>query len=372
VDAYLLILFQALQDNITRTEQERQASRKRAGRLEPPRPVDESILSEAVTIKNFPLTVMYDVRRDRTRSQLSLNIKTRQISISSESVRILVVIIRACRNARVLLTLKLHQGERLNAPVDDILTLIKASKNSEGTKLKFLWSGTKESKLESFVFNSQMDREQFYESFMFAKKGSLRYLTTNHRAISVEDLKVFCGTWNMGMICWRFTATSSFLTSNFVPFRTGDAAPPYEVNLNAWLPKDEFDIYVVAVQESDFVPRPGFVSPEEDLFGWLGSHLGENYIKLTHVSLLSIRLVCYVKREHYYKISRVRTATVATGLANVIGNKGGSAIAFDFYDVPFCFIGSFCLFCFFIGSVIDMMLQFHRLPLGCPHRQKAS
>ena len=56
--------------------------------------------------------------------------------------------------------------------------------------------------------------------------------------------------------------------------------------------------------------------------------------------MLSIRLVCFVRRDHYFKITRVRTATVATGLANVIGNKGGAAICFNFYDVRMCFVGA--------------------------------
>ena len=68
--------------------------------------------------------------------------------------------------------------------------------------------------------------------------------------------------------------------------------------------------------------------------------MGDNYLKLAGVSLQHIRIVCFVSRDHYHKISNVKTATVATGLAGVIGNKGCSAIAFSFFDAKFCFIGS--------------------------------
>ena len=36
----------------------------------------------------------------------------------------------------------------------------------------------------------------------------------------------------------------------------------------------------------------------------------------------------------------MKVGTVATGLAGVIGNKGGCGIAFDIYDDRICFIGS--------------------------------
>lgn len=93
-------------------------------------------------------------------------------------------------------------------------------------------------------------------------------------------------------------------------------------------------------QEAEYPPRPGYVSPDDDIFAWIGSHLGENYVKLAGISLMQIRIVAWVRREHYYKITRVKTTTVATGLANVIGNKGAAALCFEYYDTRFCFVGS--------------------------------
>jgi hypothetical protein len=100
------------------------------------------------------------------------------------------------------------------------------------------------------------------------------------------------------------------------------------------------DLYVFSFQEAEYPPRPGSVSPEDDIFAWIGSHLGENYVKLAGTSLMQIRIVAWVRREHYYKISRVKTTTVATGLANVIGNKGAAALCFEYYDTRFCFVGT--------------------------------
>lgn len=58
------------------------------------------------------------------------------------------------------------------------------------------------------------------------------------------------------------------------------------------------------------------------------------------LSLLSIRLLILVRREHYYKISNIEKEKEATGIANVVGNKGGIGVAFSFYDTSLCFIGA--------------------------------
>jgi len=42
---------------------------------------------------------------------------------------------------------------------------------------------------------------------------------------TTETVRIWTGTWNMG-----------------------DAAPPYDVDLNAWMPRNQFDFYVVALQ----------------------------------------------------------------------------------------------------------------------------
>jgi hypothetical protein len=47
-------------------------------------------------------------------------------------------------------------------------------------------------------------------------------------------------------------------------------------------------------------------------------------LKLAGASLWAIRIVVFVRRDLYYKITRLKTSTVATGLAKVIGNKGGA------------------------------------------------
>jgi phosphatidylinositol-3,4,5-trisphosphate 5-phosphatase 2 len=58
------------------------------------------------------------------------------------------------------------------------------------------------------------------------------------------------------------------------------------------------------------------------------------------LSLQSIRLLVLVRREHYYKISNIEKEKEATGIANVVGNKGGIGVAFSFYETSLCFVGA--------------------------------
>jgi ankyrin repeat protein len=152
------------------------------------------------------------------------------------------------------------------------------------------------------------DRHRFCEYVEMIRAGI-------DRPSDVEQVKVFATTFNVG-----------------------DAAPPDD--LRTWIPQRGFDLYCVAAQEAEYSPRPPFEGTEADWFGHLQQHLGPRYIKLAGVSLWTIRIVVLVAREHYYKISNLSIGTEATGIAHVVGNKGGAAIAFDWHDTSLCFVGA--------------------------------
>jgi hypothetical protein len=54
------------------------------------------------------------------------------------------------------------------------------------------------------------------------------------------------------------------------------------------------------------LPKNGASSVEIDFFETLTQHLGDTYVKLAGMSLLTIRLAVFVRREHYYKISHLK------------------------------------------------------------------
>lgn len=202
--------------------------------------------------------------------------------------------------------------------VDDILALTKAHK-SDSTKVRVTFVN-REYKDENLSFHSTKDREAFYELFCLLRRGFANSFVANTQLpVTHEEVKVWTGSWNMG-----------------------DAPPDFsnDMAMENWMPRNKFDLYVVSLQESEYTPRSGYLTAEDDCFSFIRLHLGDNYLKLAGASLQHIRLVCFVSRDHYHKISGVKTATVATGLAGVIGNKGCSAISFSFYDSRFCFVGS--------------------------------
>lgn len=96
----------------------------------------------------------------------------------------------------------------------------------------------------------------------------------------------------------------------------GDAPPKWSDPLHTWV-KPGHDIYAITTQECQYTPRGGYVTCEEDFFGWIADHLGDGYMKLACTSLMSIRLGVFVRRELYPLITDVKYATVATGIANM-------------------------------------------------------
>ena len=74
------------------------------------------------------------------------------------------------------------------------------------------------------------------------------------------------------------------------------------------------------------------------------SHIGGNseqfnpYFVLSKTWLMGIGIIVIIHMTHIAKISHLQSATVATGKGNVIGNKGGTAISFQFLESTFLFI----------------------------------
>lgn len=171
--------------------------------------------------------------------------------------------------------------------------------------LKMLWKDQDEP--EKYLFQTQEQKERFYEAAFWVARRSIP--TEN----ATEDVTVFIGSWNVGK------------------------APPPD-SLHPWIPENSnFDIIVVGVQECEYNARSG-ESSETDFSNCIQNTVGSKYIKISSLSLLGIRLYVLVKREHYYKISQIKKGTEATGLGNVVGNKGGVGVSFTFNETRFCFV----------------------------------
>eukprot|EP01029_Cantina_marsupialis_P023527 TRINITY_DN5895_c0_g3_i1.p1 TRINITY_DN5895_c0_g3~~TRINITY_DN5895_c0_g3_i1.p1 ORF type:complete len:1899 (+),score=565.67 TRINITY_DN5895_c0_g3_i1:99-5795(+) len=167
-------------------------------------------------------------------------------------------------------------------------------------------------------------------------------------------------------------------------FNVGDGHPPAGPFMEHWIPsKPDADILVVALQEcqnkEDWIKQiyqhiapnetvnsgskkaipesgsTGFLSKlgrrqtssasrSQELRKTLTSTLQQDsngFMILETIALRNIVLAVYVRKNLLHKISQVQSDKVATGIAGIVGNKGGACISF-LYDMatPFAFVSS--------------------------------
>ncbi|KAM3866527.1 inositol polyphosphate phosphatase-like 1b [Diretmus argenteus] len=165
------------------------------------------------------------------------------------------------------------------------------------------------------MFESARKREAFCQL--------LQLMRTRHSQLSEPDLvSVFVGTWNMGGSppprCLQSWVTCCGLG------HTPDES-------TALLPHD---IYALGTQEN---PQ-GEKEWTEHIKATLRSYTHIDYKQVAVQSLWNMRLAVFVKPEHESRISHVNTASVKTGLANTLGNKGAIGVSFLFNGTSFGFV----------------------------------
>eukprot|EP01127_Copromyxa_protea_P016406 TRINITY_DN4870_c0_g1_i2.p1 TRINITY_DN4870_c0_g1~~TRINITY_DN4870_c0_g1_i2.p1 ORF type:complete len:673 (-),score=67.40 TRINITY_DN4870_c0_g1_i2:37-2055(-) len=127
-------------------------------------------------------------------------------------------------------------------------------------------------------------------------------------------ISVWVGTWNVG-----------------------NTSP---CSLEKWLPSHgNYDIIAVGAQECTYTSIIE-QSSEQDWFQRVIDTVGPKYFVLASCSLWEIRNIVFVKNCHAPYVTPAKTDTVATGIANTMGNKGGVGIYFMFHDTSLCFISS--------------------------------
>lgn len=129
-----------------------------------------------------------------------------------------------------------------------------------------------------------------------------------------QKLHIFIGTWNVGN------------------------ARPAD-NLSAWLPTTSFyDIIAIGVQECDYPARAPHTECSKDWMATLRSVLGSDYKVVLGITRGQMRLAVFVRMDVEKAISDVNSGSEATGVGNVIPNKGGVCIALKFWDTSLCFV----------------------------------
>jgi len=132
-----------------------------------------------------------------------------------------------------------------------------------------------------------------------------------------QSISVFCVTMNMG-----------------------NAPPPATPEeLTALLPPGHM-VYAIAAQECRYDPRYDWTNCRDDWAATLVQHLGTSYTMVKYHSLNDIRLAVFVANELVPRVSDIICDTVATGLANLVGNKGAVAIGLRLDHTSICFVSS--------------------------------
>ncbi|KAJ8255100.1 hypothetical protein GJAV_G00200920 [Gymnothorax javanicus] len=196
--------------------------------------------------------------------------------------------------------------------LDRILQLVKFQ--SSPTKLRMVVDSHRQTAWE-LLFESMRKKDAFCQL--------LQLMKTSHSQRGEPDvISVFVGTWNMG------------------------GSPPPR-SLQSWVTcqglgrvLDEtiaslpHDVYALGTQENPQGERE-----------WT-EHIKTTLRDVTHIdyklvavqSLWNIRLAVFVRPEHEHRIGHVNMASVKTGLAKTLGNKGAVGISFLFNGTSFGFV----------------------------------
>lgn len=145
--------------------------------------------------------------------------------------------------------------------------------------------------------------------------GTLPPASTTSENEYPEKITVWVGTWNVGNSC-----------------------PPS--SLLGWLPPAAKNHTIIAIgaQECSYTPRSSqFPTCASDWEALLCSHL-RRYTVCRSIALGEMRLFVFVRKRYAKWVKHIDAGSCATGIANMLGNKGGLAVSFHFGDLRLGFV----------------------------------
>ncbi|CAD5113378.1 DgyrCDS2550 [Dimorphilus gyrociliatus] len=142
-----------------------------------------------------------------------------------------------------------------------------------------------------------------------------------------SGIRVFCGTWNVN----------------------GQLPNEETYPLDAWLHLDEAaDIYAIGFQELNLNVTAHIVNDPlkegkwkkyiEDFFKNNRVTKNIKFEMVSSIKLVGILLIVYANKKLMSKITDVRQHSYATGIAGILGNKGGVAVGCKVYETSICFV----------------------------------
>jgi len=157
-------------------------------------------------------------------------------------------------------------------------------------------------------------------------------------------LSVFAGTWNLH-------------------------AKPFPANLDAFIPPGEFDLYVIGTEECEASIEASIIfSSKAKWVAALVALLGEGYVEVAQQTLQAIHIIAFVRRSLAPHVHHIEHDYVATGLGDVVGNKGGVALGFDIENTSFLFINAHLAA--HQNAVKQRNADYHKICLRLPLKEK--
>jgi len=149
-----------------------------------------------------------------------------------------------------------------------------------------------------------------------------------------ETLNVFCGTWNVG------NAPPPEHMENFIPHHGGN-----------------HHLVVVGFQESTYKEKKDSTADKKikilkpsgsghdsksvhDSLGHIAARLGDDFVCVGTDAVWEMRVIVFARKALEKEITNITTATSNTGIAGVVGNKGGQIVRFCYRGTSFAFISS--------------------------------
>ncbi|GFN73980.1 hypothetical protein PoB_000048600 [Plakobranchus ocellatus] len=228
-------------------------------------------------------------------------------------------------NYKLKLTVDIHQGrffavkpskDLLDSsntfPHDKIVQLVKNT--SDNSKLHVIFSNKKK---YLYQFQSVLERENFCLQ--------IRQMKSLHsQEHDVDNVSIFVGTWNMGKSA-PCESLKFWLKCN------GEGKSKDRV-----LSRLPHDVYVIGTQESAMTEKDWI----NTIKAGLKASLNLDVDLLESSSLWGLRTLVFINPRHRNKFSHIQKASVRTGIANALGNKGAVALSFMLSGTSFCFINA--------------------------------
>ncbi|KAF0357476.1 DNase I-like protein [Gigaspora margarita] len=152
-----------------------------------------------------------------------------------------------------------------------------------------------------------------------------------------KKLKIFIGTWNMH---------GKLPPYSLAPFieNVDDKTFKHDIQDSPYLPRKAqhpYHILVIGTQECQHNIKHSVLFPsKEEWESRLIEYLGDTYVLIKTETMAALHLAVFVWKECKDYVQGYQHDSVATGLANLFGNKGGVGISLLFGNTSLCFINS--------------------------------